>query len=81
MSTSNNNPQPGDVDARLQFLLTSTESLHATSQELHATVDALGIRVANLVAVSERHERDNARFNRVLGAALKAFLEGEGNQQ
>jgi hypothetical protein len=30
-------PNPGgDIDARLQFLLTSTESLHASCQELHA---------------------------------------------
>jgi hypothetical protein len=31
---TNPNPQPGDIDARLQFLLQSTESLHATVHEM-----------------------------------------------
>jgi hypothetical protein len=30
------NPPSGDFDARLQFLLQSSESLHANLQELHA---------------------------------------------
>jgi len=33
---STNNPNPGSIDERLAFLLTSTESLHASTQELHA---------------------------------------------
>jgi hypothetical protein len=35
-----NNPNPGDFDARLQFLLQSSESLHANLQELHSIVEA-----------------------------------------
>lgn len=38
MSTSN--PQTSDIDARLQFLLASTESLHQSAQELHASTAA-----------------------------------------
>ena len=33
---SANSPNPGSIDERLAFLLTSTESLHASTQELHA---------------------------------------------
>jgi uncharacterized coiled-coil DUF342 family protein len=33
---STRNPGQGDIDTRLQFLLQSTESLHASMQELHA---------------------------------------------
>jgi hypothetical protein len=39
-------------------------------QELHAIVNASR-------HLSERHERDNKRFNRVMGAALQAYLSGD----
>ncbi len=70
MSAHNDNPQPGDIDTRLQFLLQSSRSLHSSMQELHAIVNTLA-------ATSERHERDNKRFNRVMGAALQAYLSGD----
>ncbi len=81
MSTHNNPPR--DIDMRLQFLLTSTESLHSSLQEVHASlkrIDPLIERIDALTAASERHERDNARFNRMMVAALQAYL-GEEPQQ
>ena len=44
------NPSPGDIDARLQFLLTSTESLHASCQELHAASAQAALTAANHAA-------------------------------
>jgi peptidoglycan hydrolase CwlO-like protein len=46
MSTHNNNPQSGDVDARLQFLLHSTESLHSTVHEHSAQIAENGKQIA-----------------------------------
>jgi hypothetical protein len=51
------------IDERLEFLLHSTESLHATCQELHAAV--------------EKHEQRWELLRRVLWAALQAGLRGE----
>jgi hypothetical protein len=45
---SASNPNPGDIDARLQFLLTSTESLHASCQELHAASANHAVEIAAL---------------------------------
>jgi len=52
--TQKNKP-PGDFDARLQFLLQSSESLHANLQELHAQI-------------AERDKKVDARFDRLLTA-------------
>jgi hypothetical protein len=53
-NTQNN--QPGDFNARLQFLLQSSESLHASLQELHTQI-------------AERDKKVDARFDKLLTAA------------
>jgi hypothetical protein len=81
MGTANNNPPPGDIDARLQFLLSSTESLHSSLQELHANLDKsitpVLERIDALTATSERHEREIKRFTRMMIPALTAYLSGD----
>ena len=59
MGTNNSNPQPGDIDARLQFLLTSTESLHATASshqtelaELRSAIAAVNKQTSDLVTAT-----------------------------
>ena len=52
---TNKKPQPGDFDARLQFLLQSSESLHANLQELHTQI-------------AERNKEVDARFDKILTA-------------
>jgi hypothetical protein len=49
-------PPPGDFDARLQFLLQSSESFHANLQELHTQI-------------AERDKKVDARFDKLLAAA------------
>jgi spore germination protein YaaH len=56
------------IDERLEFLRQSTESLHASCQELHATV----------AAQAEEHKRLDARERRsrqAIGAAIAAYIE------
>jgi methyl-accepting chemotaxis protein len=50
---ANPNPPNGDVDARLQFLLQSTESLHASAQELHASTQELRASTQELRASTQ----------------------------
>lgn len=66
------------VDERLEFLLTSTESLHATCRELHATVEA---QAKQLREVDERERQYWQRFTRSMRAALDAWLGENGDQQ
>ena len=54
--------RPGDFDARLQFLLQSSESLHANLQELHAQMAQQNSELA-----SHKKEVDE-RFNKILSA-------------
>jgi hypothetical protein len=54
------------IDERLEFLVKSTESLHASISELHATV--------------QEHERRWAQLMRSLRAALEAWIADNGNQ-
>jgi cell division protein FtsB len=78
------NPNPGDIDARLQFLLTGTESLHATVHEMTGQIQQHAKQIDKLAETSERHERENARFNRMMRAALEAYLSddtGESESQ
>jgi len=56
------NPQPGDFDARLQFLLQSSESLHANLQELHAQMAQQNSELSR-----QKRETDE-RFDKVLSA-------------
>jgi hypothetical protein len=66
------------IDERLQFLLQSTESLHANVARLVERTD-------KLAETSERHEREIQRFRNAMRAALVAWLEegenGNGPQQ
>jgi hypothetical protein len=75
---SNPNPQPRDIDARLQFLLQSTESLHATVHEMtgqiqkhtaQLQIDAENIRrLANIAGAHEDRLEDlDARLTRLEG--------------
>lgn len=63
------------VDERLEFLLTSTESLHASCQQLHATVQ----KQAELIT---RHEQRWELVRRAMLAALEAGLRnGDEGQE
>lgn len=57
------------IDERLKFLLTSTESLHTSCQELHAAA-AESRRQAE-----EYHARTDAQQKAML-AAIRAYLDG-----
>ena len=57
------NPPRGDFDARLQFLLQSSESLHANLQELYAQMAEQNSELA-------RHKKaTDERFDKLLTAA------------
>lgn len=67
----NPNESNRTIDERLEFLLHSTESLHASTQELHAT--------ARLHAEQLAEDAKKWRvLERVLRAALEAGLNGDG---
>jgi hypothetical protein len=76
----NPNPPSGDIDARLQFLLQSTESLHATVHEMtdqiqkhteQLKIDAENIRrLANIAGAHEDGLED-------LGARLTRLERGK----
>jgi hypothetical protein len=69
MGTHHSNPERS-IDERLEYLLKSSESHDEQLGKLMARID-------KLAETSERHERDNERFNRVMGAALQAYLSGD----
>jgi len=56
------------LDERLEFLRQSTESLHDSVQELHATV-------AEQARRQERLDRRERRTRAALGAAISAYLD------
>jgi hypothetical protein len=60
------------IDERLQFLLQSTESLHASCQELHASI------TRQSEALAAQDKRWN-RLNRAIHAAVLAYFEDEKN--
>lgn len=57
------------IDERFQFLLTSTESLHASCRELHAA--AAESRRQAEAQTAEMHKQ-----SRAMVAAIRAYLEG-----
>jgi len=67
-------PDTPNIDERLQFLLQSTESLHASCQELHATVQ-------KQAEIQAKHEERWELVRRVLLAALRAGLNGDKGEQ
>jgi len=62
------------IDERLEFLLHSTESLHANMQELHATV-------LKQAEIQVQHERRWEPLRRVLRAALEEGVRGEDEDE
>ncbi len=52
MGTHNNNPQPGDIDARLQFLLQSTESHNEQIGKLAEQIAELSKTVSDLATAT-----------------------------
>jgi hypothetical protein len=64
MRTSNPNPG-GDIDGRLQCLLTSTESLHTSCQELHAAS-------AEARLASENHTAELAELRKTSSGLVTA---------
>lgn len=63
-----------DIDERLQFLVQSTESLHQSCQELHATTAEHTQQIAALIQLATSNERRWSRVMRVLRDALDAGL-------
>jgi hypothetical protein len=61
------------IDERLEFLLQSTESLHASCQQLHA-------RATQFQEIVETHERRWELLRRVLKAALEEGLRDDGEE-
>jgi hypothetical protein len=63
------------IDERLQFLLQSTESLHASAQELHATVtrmsetvDTHTTQIADLIKAAQQDGENIAALARIAEA-------------
>ena len=68
---------PGDTDARLQFLLQSTESLHASTQELHASIQELRA-TASAHTAQLQIDADNIRRLANIAGAHQDGLEDLG---
>jgi hypothetical protein len=60
------------IDERLQFLVESTESLHASCQELHAAMQAMQESI-------RKHDERWERVRRVVRAALEAGFGDDGD--
>lgn len=63
------------IDERLEFLRQSTESLHATCQELHATI-------AEEAALRKRVDDNERAARKALLAGMAAYIQalnGESN--
>jgi len=63
------------IDERLQFLLTSTESLHASCQELHAAAAEQRRQSEEQSQQLNRESRRLHRLHAALLASIRAFLE------
>ena len=76
----NNNDKPQmSIDERLQFLLHSTESLHASCAQLHAIVAE---HSRQMEATDARQKAANIKFNNLRLALLngiRGFLEEPTN--
>jgi hypothetical protein len=66
-----------DIDERLEFLMQSTESLHASCQELHATVAEQSRQIGGM---AKRNERRHEALFKALEAYLRA-LNGDGEEE
>jgi hypothetical protein len=67
------------IDERLEFLLNSTESLHATCQELHATIAEEAAERKRTDARIDANERAARKAVLVGMAAYLQALDGEDN--
>lgn len=65
------------IDERLEFLLHSTESLHATVQERTRQLQEQGRQLREL---DERERQHWRRINRALQGALEGWLEEESGE-
>jgi hypothetical protein len=72
-----------NIDERLKFLLTSTESLHASCQELHAQAVQDRLKAEETTkqmeaqrAAYEQMRADLHRHQVAMLAAIRAYLEG-----
>jgi hypothetical protein len=61
---------------RLEFLMQSTESLHANLQELHATVAEQGRQQRAWIERQNLIEQREAKLRRAMLQGIRAFLEG-----
>lgn len=64
------------IDERLQFLLQSTESLHANVQELHATVAEQSRQMEAQNTRQQAQEAREAALRHAMLKGIQAFLEG-----
>lgn len=58
------------IDERLKFLLASSESLHASCQELHAII----------TAEKEKQDKKWERLERAMRAAVLAYFDENGDK-
>lgn len=69
------------IDERLEFLVQSTESLHANVQELHAIVAEQGRQAeARMARWDAREKQGRQAILRAMEAYLKALDEEEGDE-
>ena len=66
------------IDERLEFLLHSTESLHATVQEQTRQLQEQGRQLREL---DERERKHWGRITRALQAALEGWLEEDSDEE
>jgi hypothetical protein len=71
---SGHNSNPGrSIDERPEYLLKSSES---HDEQLGKLIE----RIDKLAETSERHERESARFTRMMTPALQAYLAGDAGE-
>jgi hypothetical protein len=68
------------IDERLKFLVTSTESLHASCQELHAAAVADREQTEEVARQAETNRAEMHKHQRALIAAIRAYLEAMGKE-
>ena len=71
------------IDERLEFLRQSTESLHASCQELHATVARQADAMKEYRLAMERQDGRSRQQHRAVLKAMEAYLAemgGNGEQ-
>lgn len=76
------------IDERLQFLLQSTESLHASTHELHATVarmsqtvDKNTTQIAELIKAAQQDGENIAALARIAQAHEQRLSNLEGSNE